>query len=247
VFESNRSGSREIWTCKIDGSDQNQLTTFNGPYTGNPRWSPDGRQIAFDSSPEGHPHIYLISAEGGQPRQVTGGESNEVVPTWSRDGEWIYFASNRGGQWQVWKISAAGGNPSQVTRDGGYELVEANDSKSLYYNKYGLGSVGLFQSSLNAGSERQILGLPQLMSLGDWLSTREGIYFIERYRESGKPANPVTIKFLDFETGQKKVIATLPHDPTSNPGLNLTPDGRWLIYSIDDYRTFDIMLVDNFH
>jgi hypothetical protein len=42
------------------------------------------------------------------------------------------------------------------------------------------------------------------------------------------------------------LVAPLPHDPTSNPGLNISPDGRWLSYSIDDYRNFDIMLVENF-
>ena len=42
------------------------------------------------------------------------------------------------------------------------------------------------------------------------------------------------------------MIAQLAHDPTSNPGLNISADGRWFIYSIDDYRNFDIMLVENF-
>jgi len=247
TFESNRSGSREIWVSAIDGSDQTQLTFFGGPVTGNPRWSPDNRQIAFDSRPEGRPHIYLISSDGGTARQLTSGNTNDLAPSWSRDGKWIYFASDRGGSWQVWKMSVNGGEPFQVTRNGGYEAVESPDGQSLYYNKYGYYTIGLFQSKLDGSSEVQVLDLPQLISFGDWLVTAKGIYYIKRYEGIGKKANPVSIQFLDFATHQTKLIAALPHDPTSDPGLNISPDGQWFFYSIDDYKTLDIMLLDNFH
>jgi len=65
TFRSNRSGSFEIWTCDSDGSNPIQLTLLGAPNTGTPRWSPDGRQIAFDSRKEGHADIYVINAEGG--------------------------------------------------------------------------------------------------------------------------------------------------------------------------------------
>jgi Tol biopolymer transport system component len=55
-----------------------------------------------------------------------------------------------------------------------------------------------------------------------------------------------SIDFLDLATHRTTKIAPLEHDPTSNPGLNLSPDGQWLIYSMDDYRSLDIMLVENF-
>jgi len=48
VYASNRSGNWEIWSCQRDGSKPVQLTNFGGPQTGTPRWSPDGKHIAFD-------------------------------------------------------------------------------------------------------------------------------------------------------------------------------------------------------
>ncbi len=65
VFVSDRSGSREIWVCDSDGGNQVQLTKFGGSHVGSPRWSPDGRQIAFDSRPSGLSSIYVINASGG--------------------------------------------------------------------------------------------------------------------------------------------------------------------------------------
>ena len=53
VFASLRSGSWEIWVCEADGSNPVQLTHFGRGTTGTPRWSPDGREVAFDARAEG--------------------------------------------------------------------------------------------------------------------------------------------------------------------------------------------------
>ena len=70
AFSSNRSGSREIWTCASDGAQCVQVTTLNG-FTGTPRWSPDGRQIVFDSAAAGQTDVYVVDANGGSPRRLT--------------------------------------------------------------------------------------------------------------------------------------------------------------------------------
>jgi len=247
VFESNRSGSRELWISDSEGSNQAQLTYFGGPITGNAHWSPDGSQLAFDSRPEGHAQIYLISANGGPAHRLVNEPHDSLAPSWSHDGRWLYFGSNRSGDWQIWKMPAAGGAPVQVTTNGGYEGVEAADGQSIFYNKNGLSTSGLFQLPLaGSAAETRVLDLLQLDSFGDWTVTREGIYYIHRYEDLGKPAAPVAVKFFDFGTRQSRMVAPLEHDPTSNPGLNISADGRWFIFSIDDYRNFDIMLVENF-
>ena len=65
AFQSDRSGSLEVWVCDSDGSHARQLTTFGHGHTGSPRWSPDGTRIAFDSSVDGMYQIYLTGADGG--------------------------------------------------------------------------------------------------------------------------------------------------------------------------------------
>ncbi len=91
VFQSTRSGSFEIWRCDTDGSHLVQLTSFNGPLTGTPRWSPDSRQISFDTRLTPHPNIYVISAEGGPPRRFRNDSSDDGVASWSGDGKWLYL------------------------------------------------------------------------------------------------------------------------------------------------------------
>ena len=60
AFRSDQSGATEIWVADASGAHTRRLTSFNGPLTGSPRWSPDGKYVAFDSRPEGE-SIYMSS------------------------------------------------------------------------------------------------------------------------------------------------------------------------------------------
>ena len=57
-----------------------------------PRWSPDGKQIAFDGAQYGKPwKIFLISAQGGTPQELLSENRGEFDPSWSSDGKQIAF------------------------------------------------------------------------------------------------------------------------------------------------------------
>jgi Tol biopolymer transport system component len=89
---------------------------------GSPRWSPDGRWIAFDSTAAGSPDVYVIGAAGGTPRRLTMEPLADIEPSWSHDGKWIYFVSDRGGQSHIWKAPFAGGPARQLTQGDGGEF-----------------------------------------------------------------------------------------------------------------------------
>jgi Tol biopolymer transport system component/DNA-binding winged helix-turn-helix (wHTH) protein len=80
-----------LWRARRDGSERLQLTSL--PFRARfPRWSPDGKQIAFFGGMPGKPwKVYLIAAEGGEPQQLLGDELNEGDPSWSPDGGSLAF------------------------------------------------------------------------------------------------------------------------------------------------------------
>lgn len=58
-----------------------------------PRWSPDGKRLCFVSTRSGRPQIWLIDAEGGEPKQLTRCKSGAGNPVWSPDGKRILFSA----------------------------------------------------------------------------------------------------------------------------------------------------------
>ena len=81
-----------LWRSRVDGGERVQLTV--SPMRAElPRWSPDGKKIAFMGyEREGAWRIYLISSDGGNPERLIPGDVPECDPGWSPDGNSILFA-----------------------------------------------------------------------------------------------------------------------------------------------------------
>jgi Tol biopolymer transport system component len=234
VFNSNRTGSFEIWTCDSDGSNAQQLTSLGG-YSGTPCWSPDGERIAFCSIQEQW-GIFVTNANGGKPKRLTISPATNVQTSWSRDGRWIYFASDRSGEYQAWKVPAGGGEAARVTRKGGVAAFESTDSQWVYYTK-SLGATSLWKIPGDGGEETQVL---ESVYEQAFAIVKEGIYFVPRPDSAGR----YSIQFFNFATKRIRSITTIERPVYST--LCVSPDGRSLLYSQIDQQGSDLMLVENF-
>jgi len=237
AFVSNRSGSSEIWTCNRDGSQPVMLTSFAGKLTSNPKWSPDGQTIVFDSRAEdGKPRLYTVAAGGGPPKLLTADPGSE--PTWSRDGKWIYFSSDAKGQPEIWKVRPEGGTPVQVTSTGGAYAIESPDGKFLYYSpRQYPRPVSLWRIPVEGGPAVKILDT--LERHLNFTVAAQGIYFAEQ-----PVAGAVSISFYRFATRAIERLAS-PAKPLSF-GISLAPDGSRLLFSQIDQQGSDLMLVEKF-
>jgi Tol biopolymer transport system component len=80
-----------LWRSRVDGRERLQLT-LPPLQVAVPRWSPDGKRIAFmGRSPGKGMKIFIVSAEGGAPEQLMPGEESELAPAWSPDGNTLVF------------------------------------------------------------------------------------------------------------------------------------------------------------
>ena len=128
-----------LWRSRTDGSERLQLTFPEMGEVLNPRWSPDGRFIAFTTL-TGGTKIYLIPAEGGSPMLLLSGDSQPNDPTWFPDGKSILY----GGVALIW------GHTSEISI---FDL-ETKTSRSVP------GSHGLFSPRLSPDG-RHVAALSQ--------------------------------------------------------------------------------------
>lgn len=227
----------EIWVADRDGTNEVRLTP-GLLYSGAPRWSPDGKMLAFGSVVNGNDDIFAVSASGGQVRQVTEDAARDVVASWSRDGQWIYFATNRTGTFEVWRMPAGGGLARQITKGGGYGGFESDDGRHFYYAKSNTMPTSLWRVSIDGGDEQIVI-----LSLHRWSHFavfQDGIYFVPSIR----PPARSELQFYDFATGGIQTVTNL--QLHTAPGLAISPDRRWALYVVYERLASDLMLLESF-
>jgi len=80
-------------------------------------WSPDGKQVVFVSNISGRNNLWMVSANGGWPTQLTVSNQRQADPVWSPDGKWIAFISDTDGNelWDIYLVSPTSGNVVNLT------------------------------------------------------------------------------------------------------------------------------------
>jgi Tol biopolymer transport system component/DNA-binding winged helix-turn-helix (wHTH) protein len=238
AFASVRSGLQGVWISNDDGTNLVQISNPNY-VSGSPQWSPDGSRIAFDSHPGEHWEIFVADVAERKPRKLVTNISDVTRPYWSRDGTWIYFNSMGPGGTGVYRCPASGGDAVLLSK--GTVLINARESfdgRTVYFasnhDKSTLKHVAL---PAQPGTESKVDGMPRIRAAELWTLSRAGIYFVP-------DEAPRSLRYFDFATGQVRPIFEVDKDFGS--GLSVSPDGRWIIYSLLGDENGDIMIVDHF-
>lgn len=221
-----------------------------------PKWSPDGRQIAFTSDRAGGDNIWVMDADGSNPVQVSK-ESFRLLnqPEWSPDGEFIvgrkHFTSSRSlGAGELWMYHRSGGGGVQMTerrtqqKDTG-EPAFSPDGRYLYFSDDATPG-GVFEYSKDVNGQIYIIrrldretGEIQPFVTGPGGSIRptpspdgRSLAFIRRVRYQS------TLYVMDLESGRETpVFSGLDRDLQETwavhgvyPAISWTPDNRSIVF-----------------
>ena len=106
----------DIWTMAAGGGNARRLTS--GPEQDQwPRWSPDGRTIAYFSNARGNEDIWLLDVRTGRKTQLTRHPRGDFFHNWSPDGRSLVFCSERSGNKDIWTVEIKTRSFKQLTTD----------------------------------------------------------------------------------------------------------------------------------
>ncbi|HKF51693.1 MAG TPA: LpqB family beta-propeller domain-containing protein [Candidatus Acidoferrales bacterium] len=130
-----------LWISGVQGENAHRVLPPPNSFTRDtePRFSPDGSQIAFISRRQGPGGtVSVVDIASGKARELTNDDELALSPAWSPDGRSIYSASSRGGTVNIWKNSLRGGEPEQITAGQGddAQLDVSADGKRIVFSTW---------------------------------------------------------------------------------------------------------------
>jgi TolB protein len=114
AFVSSATGTYQIYTIRLDGSDRKRVT-YNNNFDHDPAWSPDSSRIVYASYGASGADLWITNADGTHPVRLTTHSADEMDPDWSPDGSRIVYDSFRAGNSDLFIINSDGSGETNLT------------------------------------------------------------------------------------------------------------------------------------
>lgn len=226
----------DIWTADENGQNIQRLTV-NKARDAYPRFSPDGKWIAFSSDRNGNLDVYIIPSTGGTPKQLTHHSADDVVLGWTPDGSGVLFSSQRGEDFMgmlyvvsvnggmPWKAGPDMGNAASFSPDG--SRIAYNPKGQVYWRKYYRGAYAT-DVWIEDVSTKKFSQLTDFDGLDSWpMWSRDGIYFVSD-RDGGGLTN---IWRMADSGGRAEKVTSFKSGDVRFPSISA--DGRVIVFEHD--------------
>jgi dipeptidyl aminopeptidase/acylaminoacyl peptidase len=248
-----------LWTINVESKEKKRVT--EGAYSiDSAVWSPDGKWFAYVGSKNGAPEspyselspdrnadIFLVSSDGGTPRQVTTNLGPDNNPQFSPDGRWLAYSANTdpktwAAKTDILVLSVDGGEPRNLTKDfiesAGFGMNWSPDGKHLYFSS-GVGMyTHIFSVAVSGGPVTQITkgnrnyaqfdvspdGKMMVSAVND-NRTPEDIYTFAITGETAKQVTEVNPQLKNFPLPTTEVIRWKGPDNFDIEGVLVKPIG----------------------
>jgi Tol biopolymer transport system component len=146
-----------------------------------------------------------------------------------------YFSSNRTGRFEIWKMPADGGGAVPITTGGGIAGIEGRDG-FLYYAKAPQLPTSIWRVPVAGGKETLVLD--GLSYVSNFAVGERGLYFTSQ----GASVSDTNIEYFDVFAGRRTRLSAIGKQWWY--GGALSPDEKWLVYSVVDRIDNRLMVVD---
>jgi Tol biopolymer transport system component/DNA-binding winged helix-turn-helix (wHTH) protein len=274
---TNTTGETRIWRYSTGHPDEapSELAP-SSRNQGCPRYSADGKRLAFSSDRTGYQEIWVANADGSHPMQLT--DLRHLIteaPDWSPSGEKIAFVSQDRANREIYVVNVSGGQAATITAEqgilsgGGW----SRDGSGYYYTSTRSGRPEVWKAPAGGGRPAQITAQGGMCGFE---SPRGDFYYwkgeitgsLLRRTSNGDlplPSVPGTVacrtapspKGFYFQAAEtsglwlydealERVESAVPHPKQEVTWFTFSPDGSWLAMNSERKENSDLMIMEHF-
>jgi tricorn protease len=245
----------DIWVVDEDGANPRRLTD-NVARDINPRFSPDGKWIAFSSQRYGNYDVFVIPAGGGAARRLTFHSGNDEVVCWTPDSKQVVFRASRGdGAFPtvatLYQVPVGGGRETNLPTDWGWWGSYSADGKRFAFNRHpsvwtrkhyrGSYAADIWVAELGSKTALPVLAEANYNRFWPMFAGHDEIYFVGDPLPSEKDIKPGSPEVLQSRNNIYKVWLKADAQPvqvTRHTSGNvyypsLSSDGKVIVYEAD--------------
>jgi Tol biopolymer transport system component len=230
-----------LYTIPAEGGEPKLLNTGSADRCNNDHgFSPDGSMLAISHSPQGKSLIYVLSAAGGEPRQVT-----PLGPSywhgWSPDSTTLAYCAERNGEYDIYSIPASGGQETRLTTapglDDGPDYTA--DGKYIYFNSERTGLMQIWRMRADGSAQERVTD----DGFADWFphpppDGRQLVFLSYDKTVKGHPPNrDVALRIMPLEGGRPRILTKLFGGQGTINVPSWSPDSKRLAFV--SYRLVD--------
>jgi len=213
----------QVWVSGLDGSAARSFT--NGTRSHSPRWSPDGRSLAFVSNRGDRSQLYVASLDGGDPQRLTRARHGVGQPAWSPDGQRIAYVAAVGEETPHEDKSPTDRSAPRVIRD----LYFRFDGTGMYDGR----RRHVFSIDVASGEAQQLTD-------GDWNDAAPSwspdgtklVFSSDRSAERRDRLAHPDVWVVGAKGGR---VRRLTRGRGSATGPRFSPDGEWVAFVGHEY------------
>ena len=240
--------ANDLWTVPIAGGEARPLASPPGLEL-MPRFSPDGRRIAFVGNYDGGRDLYTIDAGGGIPKRITYHPTTEMLSEWTTPqaagdpegpGDLIFSARDMGGVPRaagLYRVSADGGMPQAfpvpygasgtVSADGVWLAYTPHSRDARTWKRYRGGmATDIWLLNLETGESRRITDWEGTDTLPMWHG-RTVYYLSDRtFEREGETVARLNLWAYDLDSGRTRQVTKFAEHDVKWPAIGPDMGGR---------------------
>ncbi|TQV89445.1 winged helix-turn-helix domain-containing protein [Aliikangiella coralliicola] len=229
AYVSNESGYYELWVSNNNGEERQKLTNLKSTVK-YPRWSHDGKRIAFLAHVEkkSGDKLYIIDVQSKQLKVLSTSFDDHNRPSWSFNDQSIISSVYAGDGFDLYSFNITSSESIRLTHDGGRFGIMASPEKMLYTKrgKNGLWQLDLSQPTDSPDRITEIINGRDFIPRYTWGYSLDGIYFRRNVKKHQR------IIFYRFADSSLTPLVKLPGISIESFGsLSLIEDTHQLVFT----------------